>query len=390
MSNTTENLNAHYANCSVEKEDRSQVRITAEIPVDVVHKHRGKAVKALLKDFELDGFRKGQVPEEMMLQHIGEQGVLEEVADKLLGTAYAEIVRDNSLDVVGRPQVRITKLAPENPIAFTITVAVYPEVSLPEYKKLAEKAKKGAEDPAQVSVPEKDVQKELERLHALVSEDSKQKEEAQHADASDAAKQAEEVNATEIPLDDGFAQMLGEFKTLDELREKIREGMLLEKKHKAYEKRRLMIADAILDKVRVDLPEVFVEGELEQMVEEFRERVARAGIEMKEYLAAVQKTEQDMRNEWKADAERRAKFQIVLAEIAKKEDVRVDMERLEREVAHIHEHYPEADEANIRAYVAGQMRNEAVFDLLEGNEKKEEDGKGGAGKDEEERAAENA
>jgi trigger factor len=308
----------YYEQCTIEKQGNSEVRITAEIPVSVVRAHRTKAMNALRKEFELDGFRKGHVPESMILEKIGEQGVLEEVADQVLGSAYAEIVEDNKLDVVGRPQVTVTKLAPENPIGFTITVAVYPEVSLPDYKKLAKDVRESVEDPEKVSVADGDVQKELERLHGMMTEGEKkskekdvEKEHKEVADTKDAV-------AEDAPLDDAFAQKMGDFKTLDELRAKIKEGMMIEKKQKAREKRRLAILDAILEKVDIALPNVFVEGELQQMYSEFSERVARAGMEMKEYLQHIQKTEEDIRKEWRTDAEKRAKVEVVLAEIAKK------------------------------------------------------------------------
>lgn len=132
----------HYQQCTIETQERSQVRIAAEIPVDVVQAHRPKIIQKLLAQFELDGFRKGKVPESMMIEAIGEHTILMEIADSLLGKAYAEIVRDNELDVVGHPQVTVTKLAPENPIGFTILAAVYPTVVLSDYKKMLKKQRK--------------------------------------------------------------------------------------------------------------------------------------------------------------------------------------------------------------------------------------------------------
>lgn len=374
----SEHTKKQYENCTIEKQDGSQVRIVAEVPLEVVREHRAKAIKHIIADFEIPGFRKGHVPEEMVLEKIGEQGVMEEIADRVLGGAYADIVEDNNLDVVGRPQVSVTKLAPENPICFTITVAVYPELTLPDYKKLSEDARKKADDPEKVTVSDEDVQKELERLHGMVVEGEKnmakkQKEAKENEEGGEKKEETEEVQET--PLDDAFAQKMGDFATLDVLKAKIKEGMEIEKKQKAYEKKRLAIVDAVLEKVKVELPAIFVEGELDQMFAEFRERVSRAGMTVEDYLEQIKKTAEDLRKEWKGDAERRATLQLVLAEIAKKEKIEVDAERLEREVKHVKEHYPEADEANIRMYVAGNMRNEAVFAFLEGNSAKKEEEK---------------
>jgi trigger factor len=358
----------HYQQCTIETQERSQVRIAAEIPVDVVQAHRPKIIQKLLAQFELDGFRKGKVPESMMIEAIGEHTILMEIADSLLGKAYAEIVRDNELDVVGHPQVTVTKLAPENPIGFTILAAVYPTVVLSDYKKNAEKATKKSKDPQSIIVSDEEVQKELERLHGIMTQTMSEKDAKHGEDGKETNK--EEIQPT--PLDDAFAQSLGDFNTLDDLKKKIREGMELEKKQQAHEARRLAIVDAILSGVKVDLPEVFVEGEVEQMVGEFHERIARAGFDIEKYLEQIQKTEEGLKKEWRGDAEKRTLLQVVLAEIARTEGIEPDSERLEREVAHIKEHYPEAEEANIRSYAAAQMRNEAVFAMLEEGEKKED------------------
>jgi FKBP-type peptidyl-prolyl cis-trans isomerase (trigger factor) len=77
---------------------------------------------------------------------------------------------------------------------------------------------------------------------------------------------------------------------------------------------------------------------------------------------------EDLRKEWRVDAEKRAKLQVILSEIAKKESIEPDAARLDREVAHLLEHYPDAEEPAIRSYVTAQMLNELVFALLEGRE----------------------
>jgi FKBP-type peptidyl-prolyl cis-trans isomerase (trigger factor) len=89
-------------------------------------------------------------------------------------------------------------------------------------------------------------------------------------------------------------------------------------------------------------------------------------MHMADYLKQVNKTVEDMRKEWGPDAEKRSKLQLVLAEIAKKEAIKPDPAKLDREVAHIKEHYPDADTAAIRAYTTSQMTNNLVFAYLEG------------------------
>jgi len=385
MSDTTQ----HYINVTVTPKDGSEIEIKGEVPADAVHQHRMKALRSLAKGLELPGFRKGHVPEDMALEHIGEGALMQEAAEQALAHVYPLVVTEHKLDVVGRPQVSITKLAPGNPIGFTITTAVYPEVTLPDYKKIAEKELKQHDDPEAASVSDEEVEAELKKLQEMMgkqgtgSGEQVTEEGGQAGDRAegDAAEVVQDTEKKLPELNDEFAKNMGNFETLDDLRATIKKGKQAEVQQKAHEKRRIALADAVLAKCTLEVPGVFIEGELDQLVASFEDRVKRAGLEMDAYLKQTEKTVEDLRKEWRADAEKRAKLQIVLSEIAKAESLSPDPERLEREVGHIKEHYQDAEEHAIRSYVGAQMLNEMVFAMLEGKEdeekgeeKKEEEG----------------
>jgi len=361
MSDNNNETNKTYENVKIENLPGSEIEITGEVPVAVMESYRGAAVKRLTQDLELPGFRKGHVPEDMAIKHVGEQALMQQIAEDAIGKVYADIVMDNNLDVVGRPAVSITKLAAGNPIGFKIKSAIFPEVTLPDYTKLAAAEMKKQDDPEKLEIADKDLDEELKRLQSMLTKPGEKGE-----DGKEGEPEVPEIN-------DEFAQSLGEFKNLTELKEKIKEGMLIEKKQKSVDKRRLAIADAIIAKTKVEVPGVFVEGELDQMAASFEDRVKRAGMEMDAYLKQAEKSMEDLRKEWRADAEKRAKLQLIFNEIAKAEKVVPDTEKLEREVKHIKEHYPDAEDNAVRTYVGTQMVNEMVFSLLEGNkeEKKE-------------------
>jgi FKBP-type peptidyl-prolyl cis-trans isomerase (trigger factor) len=359
MTDTHHNVADIYTGLTVKELPGSEIEITAEIPVALAHHHRVRALKKVQKNLELPGFRKGHVPEDMALAHIGDATLMQETAEMAISEAYAAIVEEKKLDVVGRPSVTITKLAPGNPIGFKITSAVYPKIDLPDYKKISAETVTQQEDPDKAEVTEAELAAELERLQNMF---------APHVQAGDSAGEGE-VKKPELPeLNDDFARQLGDFKDLADLKEKVKQGYAISKKQKLLEKRRLAIADAILGKTHTVVPNVFIEGEIDQMVGSFEERVTRAGMKMDDYLKQVNKTLEDLRKEWQPDAEKRAKLQLVFNEIAKKENIVPDVAKLDREVAHIKEHYPDAHEHSIRVYAASQMTNELIFRFLEGKE----------------------
>jgi FKBP-type peptidyl-prolyl cis-trans isomerase (trigger factor) len=287
-----------YQNLQVEKGEHSTATISAEIPVSVVDAHRSGALKALSKDIDLPGFRKGHVPEAMVVERLGEQAILEETAQRVLAHAYPHILQEQKLDAVGRPEVTITKLAPGNPIEFKIGTALYPDITLPDYKKVAADTLKKQDDPEKVAVTDKEFEAELTRLREALAE-----------------KPEKEGDKPELPeLTDEFVQKLGDFKTVDQFKETMRGQVLREKKRKEYEKRRIALVDALLAKSTFAIPGVFVDGELDKMMGEFGENVARMGMSMEDYLKKVEKTEADLRTEWRPDAEKRARLQLVLLE----------------------------------------------------------------------------
>jgi len=345
-----------YAELKISNKENSKIDIEGEIPVDVVHTYRSKAIAKIQKGLELPGFRKGHVPEDMVISHVGDTAIMQEIAEQAIGDVYVEIVDDNKLDVVGRPQVTITKLAAGNPIGFKITTAVYPEVKLPDYKKLAAAEMKKADDPDKIEVTDDDIGAELERLRGIIAGPAEKDE-----DGKDKERELPELN-------DEFAKKLGEFKSLDDLKSKMKAQMLMDKQQKAHEKIRLALADAVINKTKLDVPEVFINGEIDQMMASFEDRVQRAGMKMEDYLKQAGKEIEDLRKEWKPDAEKRAKLQLIFNEISKKEELAPAPERLEREVAHLKEHYKDANEQSIRIYVASQMTNDMVFRLLEGKD----------------------
>jgi FKBP-type peptidyl-prolyl cis-trans isomerase (trigger factor) len=98
-----------------------------------------------------------------------------------------------------------------------------------------------------------------------------------------------------------------------------------------------------------------------------KQDLANMRIPFEKYLEELKKTEEDLRKDWEPTADKRAKMRLVLAHIALAEKIDADPERLEKEVAHAKQHYPGADDANLRAHIHHALRNEKVIAFLEQN-----------------------
>ena len=143
---------------------KSQIEITATIPAGDFDATRSDAIKHIGKDVELPGFRKGHVPEKILVTRIGEATILEEMAEISIAKAYPEILLNEHIDALGRPEVRITKIALGNPLEFTLTTTVFPDVTLPDHKHVAKTTGKKKEE---VIVSEEEVTRTVEQIRKM-------------------------------------------------------------------------------------------------------------------------------------------------------------------------------------------------------------------------------
>src|SRR5690606_28859464 len=101
---------------------------------------KSAALKKLGASVAIDGFRPGHVPEDILIKHIGEYALLEEMANRALSEHYPQLLIEHKVDAIGRPEVVIKKLAHGNPLEYTITIAVLPQVPHGDYKTAAREA----------------------------------------------------------------------------------------------------------------------------------------------------------------------------------------------------------------------------------------------------------
>ena len=352
-----------YTNAKIKDLGNSEIEITASIPEEKLESFKKEVLKDLKKNASVPGFRPGKVPEQMILEKIGEQGLLTQASEKALQTVYPQIVSNEDLHVIGRPEVSIMKLAKGNPFEFKIKTAVAPEVTLPDYKKIAK---------TEMAVSEK-IEATEEEVQTVVNDIRKTRTQVERAKKAEAeGKELPKVDPNEkieekdlLPLTDEFVQTLGDFKNVPDFEKRIRENLVKEKEIRAKEKKRLAVGEALIKKSKIDLPEILVESELDKMKAQFEEDVRRMGIEFDEYLKKISKTEEDLRKEWRETAEKRAKLQLILNKIAAEEKLFPDEKEVKEQVDHLQKHYKEADPARIRIYVETLLTNEKVFEFFE-------------------------
>lgn len=350
----------HCEHVSVEKNtDAAEVTITAELPAERLVQYRAKALTKLGKEVKVDGFREGHVPENVVLKQVGEERVLNEAANMAITEELPRIMASEDVAAIAAPQVSITKLAEGNALGFTATVPVMPEVTLGDYKKLAEEANKEREA---VSVSDDEVEETLTHLRR---ERAKVEKIEAGTEANQAAKEVQEMETLALPgIDDTFVQSLG-YKDAEDFKVKLRENIKTEKEGREREGRRVQIIEKLIEESTVPVPEQLVEHELDKMEAQVQNDMAQSGTSLEEQLKNAGKTRGDVRGEWREAAEKRAKMQLALAEIANKENITANEEDVESHTKHTLSQQEGLNEANVRGYYRQALRNEAVLQWLE-------------------------
>jgi len=334
----------------------SALELEGHIPAEALGTYKEDAIKHIASEIELPGFRKGHVPTDIALKKVGEIVVLEEAVEMYMRDLYPALLDTHNIDPVGRPDIRITKLASGNPVGITVTLTLYPTVELPkDWQKIAGKI----EIEAVPDVLDAEVDEALGKIRAARA--------TVPATTTDPTLPAATPAEPVLPeLDDAFAQSLGAFTDLADLKVKLKENMKQEKEQKAKEARRGKIIEALLDKTKVSVPAIFVDSELEKILGQMKEDVQRFGLSFDDYLKRMQKTEEQVRDEFREQARKRAKLQLALNKLAEDEKIEADKEKVDEEMKHAMEHFPDARPELVRIHIETVLRNEKTLQLLEG------------------------
>lgn len=350
-------MSKKYSDIEIKKLPHSEVEIVGRISADTLLASKEKALKKLAKSAEFPGFRKGHVPENILVQKVGESTLLEDAANIALEEAYEDIIREAKLDIVGQPKVTITKLAPGNPLEFKIIATVYPEFTLPPYTEIAKEEMAKAEDISVAIYEVDEVIQQIRKHHAHI-ESHKNKDQHDHNH-----KPIEEKDLPE--LTDGLVKQFGNFSSIEDFRKKVKENVLQEKILRTKEKKRIAVIEKIIEKTEIDAPELLIQNELEKMLAQFKDDVTKTGLAYEDYLKTIKKSEDEVKKEWRTVAEKKAKAQLIVGRIAETEKISPDKETLETETKKLLDLYKDANPLQVKMYVATMLLNEKVFQFLE-------------------------
>jgi len=191
---------------NIKKLSDAQVEFEVEISADEFNGFIEQAVVKLKAGLEIKGFRKGKVPVDVLEREVGEEKILIEAASLAIKEGYEKVVAENKLEVISQPEIKITKMARQNPFVFVVKMVVMPKIKLPDYKKIA-----AAVERKKVTVSEKEIEDALKWLQKSRAKFKAQQKPAEKGDFVEIEYwlfQSGDIQDTTIPHKDAF--VLGE------------------------------------------------------------------------------------------------------------------------------------------------------------------------------------
>ena len=417
---------------SLKKLEKSEIELTLTVAPADYEKHLQKAAQRLSERTTIKGFRKGKVPFDVVKKEVGEMAILQEALEDVIRETFYNAVTNEKLETIGMPKIDIEKIAPGNDIIYKATVGLMPKVELANLSKIEVKKETKKVDDVKITetldairginavetpkdgpavgtdklvidmdmkldnVPieggqAKDYQVYLSEDHYVRGfnkevEGLKKGEEKEftldfpdtHYQKMLAGKKVQfkikvkEVLERHLPeLTDEMAKKLGQ-DTVEKLKETIIKNLEAEAEQKAEQKTEIeMLEKIVADSKFEPIPTVIIDSERQKMFYELKSNLERHGVEIDQYLADIKKTEKELYEEFKTQAEKRAKAALVSRQVAIEQNLKVSEEELNQEIGNMREIYKNEKEtlerlndAGVRESIATAIQNKKVVKWL--------------------------
>jgi trigger factor len=145
---------------------KSEIEIEVTVPFAEFEPHVKRAAILISEETDIEGFRRGKAPYEIIKKTVGEARMYERAADLAVRKNWQDVIKkltasDDLSDkhpIIGRPEITVTKLAPGNELIFKVKATLLPEITLPDYKEIAKKIR---QERKEVLVEDEEIEKAL-------------------------------------------------------------------------------------------------------------------------------------------------------------------------------------------------------------------------------------
>ena len=403
-----------------------------EIPQEVVDQEIAHIAQELARRARVPGFRPGKAPVGVVKTRFRDE-ILSEMMQHLMPKYVGDAIEERKLEIVQAPRFESVDYSPGKPLRFKAVFEVYPNLNIENYIGIPVEEVSSKVADSEVDASLKKLQEEMAELVPIDEEGRTVKEgdfaeisfngtiegseeppvagqkavaeiggrttlkefsenllgakvgdektftvqyRPDYPEAKLAGRTVEykvtidAIKQKEIPeINDEFAQRLGDYKTLEELKAKVRQDLEKHKNENAQEQMREKLLEWLEDNNNFELPESLVERQLQIRVQRLIRDLARQGINPQRLDVDWGK----IREEQRQQAIRDVKGSLILEHLSDKENISVSDEELEAEIDKIAAETNKARE-KVREVLSrdsglerlrGQIRNKKTLDLLQ-------------------------
>ena len=377
-----------------EKVAENTVELEFKVSAEEFEKALTAAFRKANKEITVPGFRKGKAPRNVVEKMFGQEIFFNDAIDAILPQAYEDAVKEAGLVVVARPELDIPTCTREEGFTVKATLTTYPEVKLGQYKGLkVEKTVIPVSDEL-IEAELMNMQERNARL-VSVSDRAAQLDDTANIDfegfadgvafeggkgegfdlllgsgqfipgfeeqivghnigdefdvevtfpteyhAEDLAgkpavfkTKLNDLKVKELPeIDDEFAKDVSEFDTLEELKANIKEVKGEEADRAAELDMENKLVSQVVEGMEANIPEAMFETRVDDMVNDFANRLSQQGLSIELYLQYTQMDMESFRKTFREQAEEQVKIRLALEAVVKAEDITASDEEYEEEL----------------------------------------------------------
>jgi trigger factor len=378
---------------TTERLEGDRVRLRVEVPESALSPSIDAVYRRWANEIKVPGFRKGKVPRTLIDARVGPGAVRDEAVRDALPDLYRQALAAEDLHAVAPPDIEVVTFEEGSPLVFEATVDVRPDIELPdlgsinidappaevtdedvneqlerlrdrfaELESVAREARRGDyvlidlkgyrhDQPVEgasapdllyevgsgTGPPRLDDELEGVRPGAILKfNDTVAVGEGPQAEPEEISFTVlvKEVKTKKLPsLDDDFAKTVGELDTLEQLKEDLKGRLAGVKAAVVEEQTRGRALEELVARTDLTAPEVLVEAEFEHRLGHFEDQLKRAGATLADYAHSAQVTELEIRRDIREEATKAVKADLLLEEIARRQEIDVTEEDFGREIA---------------------------------------------------------
>ena len=386
-----------------EQVETNKVKLEITVPAEDFAAAMNKSYQKNVKHINIQGFRKGKAPRGLIEKVYGEAIFYDDAADFIMQDTYGAALDQENVEPVDRPEVEIKEIGTGKDFVYVATVTTKPVPELGKYKGVKVKKVEYAVTDEDVDTEINNMKERAARFvdvtdapaadgdvavidfEGFVDDVAFEGGKGENHNLTLGSGQfipgfeeqivgknigdefdvnvtfPEEYHAADLAgkpavfkvklnglkkkeypeLDDEFAKDVSEFDTFEQLKEETKKRLLENAEHRAQHEQEDAVLEAALKTMKVEIPEVMVDNQVEQYLEDAKYKIQAQmpGITFEQYLQFTGGSVEDFKSSVRDQAKKDVEINLLIEAIAKAEEITVTDEEAEEEIAKLAEQY---------------------------------------------------